>query len=356
MNSDRGRGVASRSNFVEVIMFMSRALKTPQKQLQLALMGMAVAAIVSTCGFWILGNGERTFIDALHLTANILSTVGNWSGELSQVEKVWEVLVIVFGIGAAMYGFGQVMAITTGGQIQRMLGRRQLQKEIKTLRDHYIVCGFGRMGQSVCESLKDEGKRFVLIETDDERAAMADELGYIYINGDAADEDVLSQAGIEYSRGLVTCLRHDADNVFVTLTAHGINPELQVIARSESQATEHRLKRAGASRVICTPVIGANKVTRMLLHPALEDLVDATIEKDLAFDRIHVNRLEDLVGKTLTELHLPRDHGVIVLAIEKLDGRRMFNPPEDHVLKEDELMLVVGPRKAVDDLLLRSRG
>jgi voltage-gated potassium channel len=325
------------------------ALNETRRNLRISIAVLVFFAMVSTVGFWILGE-ERTLLDSLYLTANIFSTVGAWRDSFDDADRLWEILMIVFGIGAAVYAFGNVMALVTGGEVQRMLGRRQLTGKMRSLEGHYIVSGFGRMGQGVARSLAREGAAFVVIDRSREMTTAADDMNYLYLLGDAADESILRMAGIDRARGLVTCLPHDADNVFATLTARELNPKLTIIARAEQEQTERRLISAGADRVISPPVIGAVKVTRMLLHPAVDEFLDAAAAQNVGLDRITVTKASGLAGKSLRDLGLPRSHGLMVLAIESRQGQREFNPSADHILREDEQVIVMGPREAVDRL------
>ena len=158
-------------------------------------------------------------------------------------------------------------------------------------------------------------------------------------------------AGIARARGLVACLPHDADNVFVTLTARELNAKLMIIARAEQVASEPRMERVGADRVVCPPTIGALKVTRMLLHPAVEDLLDATVSEDMAIDKVSVSNLEGFVGQSLRELALPNQYGLMVLSVVGADGRRLFSPPADHVLAYGEQLIVIGTGDSVQRLV-----
>ena len=257
---------------------------------------------------------------------------------------------MTFGVGAALYALGNVTAVMTSGEISRVFGRRQLADRMHSLAGHYIVCGFGRMGQAVCRSLSREGVSFVVIDRDSELTAKADDLGHLYLLGDASDEAILHMAGIQRAGGLVSCLAHDADNVFVTLTARELKPELTIIARAETEAAERRLIRAGANRAICLPIIGALKVNRMLLHPAMEDLLDATHGNDIVVDHLHVSEMTGFEGRSLRELALPQTYGVIVLAVDRADGGRRFNPPADHPLEAGEKLIVVGQGDTLEQL------
>lgn len=320
-------------------------------RLRVSIVVLLSFVVISTVGYYWLGWPDRRFVHALYLTAMIFSTVGAIPDHMTSGEEMWTLAMIFVGIGSAAYAFGNVMAVMTSGQIQALLGRRQLTGKIESMSDHYIVCGYGRMGRSVCASLGDAGVDFVLVDHATDRTAKAGDRNYPYIVGEAADEVVLRAAGISRARGLVTCLPHDADNVFVTLTARGLNEHLTIIARSESEATESRLIRSGANRVVTPTLIGAHKITRMLLHPAVEDLIDATAAADLAIDRVSVGHMKGLAGRSLKELALPKAFGVMVLAVEQEAGKRLFNPPADHVLKESDQIILVGPKGSIERFL-----
>ena len=335
------------------------ATERPKQQFKLSMYVLLLFAVISTLGFYLLGymgGQERSILQCLYLTANIFSTVGNWTESFTAGEKVWEIMMILFGIGAAAYALGSVTALSTSGEVQRTFGRRSLVDKIKSLEGDYIVCGFGRMGQSICRELAREGIDFVVIEKESEATTRAEELDYIYLLGDASDEQMLRMSGIAKAKGLVATLPHDADNGFVALTARGMNERLQIIARAEREEAESRLQRAGADRVICPSVIGAMKITRMLLHPAVEEFLEATASRDLAVDRLHVRDLKGVAGQTLRDVALPSRFGITVFAVEGADGQRLFNPSAEHVLKDDEQLIVFGQRQAVDQLADESSG
>ncbi len=227
----------------------------------IASIGILILIMVfGTMGFVILGQ-ERTIFDALTLTMVIITTVGMKLHDitLTRAEEVWVVVLMVAGISTALYAAGNLVAFIIDGELRSLLGRRQLQNRISRLKDHYIVCGFGRMGRALCETLAEKKVPFVLIDHNADRTAEADQLGYLYVYGNAMDEHRLQDARIETARGLTSCLRSDSDNVFVTLTARGLNENLTIIARAENDNAHQKLLRAGANRVICPPVIGATE-------------------------------------------------------------------------------------------------
>ena len=227
-------------------------LSHKRRQLTVSLVSLVVLLLVGTAGFRIIGD-QRGLFDSVYLTVVILTTVGMKEGgmKLTGPEQAWALILMMTGISAVLYLGSNLVAFFVDGDLRRLLGKRQLQKKISHLHNHIVVCGFGRMGRALCERLTNTGVPFVLIESEADRTAEADEMGYLYLPGDAMSEEVMRQARVDRARGLASCLRSDADNVFVTLTARSLNDQMTIIARAEKTDTEAKLKRAGANRVIC---------------------------------------------------------------------------------------------------------
>ncbi len=306
----------------------------------LLLIALMIGGVV---GFTTIGE-QRTIGEALWITTNILTTVGAFNLTLSAGEQLWAGMLMLAGVLTVFYVGMNLVAFIVDGELRAMFGRRQLQKQINQLKDHTIVCGYGRMGQALCELLDEQNKAFVIIESDPVKTALADERGFLYLHGDAMTEHVLRSAQPDHAKGLTSCLRSDADNVFVTLTAREINEQLTIIARAENKDTQSKLMRAGASRVICTPVHGANKIMQMLMHPAVAELVELAVSgDDLEVTKVQIEQLPKAHGKTLREVALPTQTGHIIVALVKPDGSRTFNPPADTVLEPDDEMIVIGP-------------
>jgi len=313
------------------------------RQLVISVVVVVAVGFTGVAGFYLLGDGTSLF-DAVAVTTKVLSTVGDVRQDLNRSQEVWEIILMACGIIAVLYAAGNLVAFLIGGEMRRLLGRQQLQKRIEKLENHYIICGFGRMGRSLCEVLAERGVPFVLIEHDPELTAEADRRGYLHAQGDAMTEELLLSAGVERADGLAACLTGDADNVFVALTARGLNDDLTIIARSENVETEQKLLRAGANRVICTPRLGANRIMTMMLHPAVDELLDLAISgTDLEVSKILLERLPRAVGRSLAELALPTKTGMMVVALIRSDGRRRFNPTGDVCLEQGDEIIVIGP-------------
>lgn len=338
----------------EAVTSMLDVVRTRQK-LKLSLYVLVTLLLIGASGFMLLGD-DRSVFESIYVTLLILTTVGmkEASIKLNEAEQAWAVVLMVAGISTALYAAGNLVALIIEGDLRRMFGRRQLKSKIDRLDNHYIVCGFGRMGRALCRSLADKGVPFVLIELDTARTTLADELGYLYVVGDATLERVLQEARIDKAAGLATCLQSDADNVFVTLTARELNAELQIIARAERSETEPKLKRAGANRVICLPVLGANKITRMLLTPAVEELLDLAVSgPDIEVSKVRMTDLPLAVGHQLKSLHLGGKTGTMVVAVVHEAGHRTLSPPPDLTLKQGDELIVVGAQGSVSSLVQR---
>jgi len=297
-----------------------------------------------------------TWLDGLYMTVITISTVGYEvvGGHLTQAGKIWSIFVIAGGLVLLTIVGTQIAALVVEGQLQGFIGRRQLNRKIAALRGHVIVCGYGRMGGRVARELSASGRDVVVIDNTAERTAAAEQAGMMFVMGDAQEEDVLAAAGLEHASILVAVLSDDPENLFVTLSARQENPDLLIISRAQEAASQSKLKRAGADRVVCPQIIGANRMSDVVLRPAMVDFVEmAHSGVDLEMDQLLLGGNSSLVGKTLAELELPRRAGAHVVAVRHADGKTNYRP--DHRLKlaeGDNLILVgrVGAAEAVEQM------
>lgn len=300
--------------------------------------------VVGTLGFAI--TDDRTdWFTAFWLTVNILTTVGDSAEPLTDGQRLWAIVLMILGVLTVFYVGSNIVAFIIDGELRRMLGRRQMQGKIDRMQDHYIVCGYGRMGRALCENLHQRGTPYVVIEQDPARASEADKRGMTYLMGNAMDETVLSDVGISRAKGLFACLRSDADNVFVTLTARGVNEGLTIIARAENEASQQKLLRAGANRVVCVPVMGANRVSQMMLQPAVDELMELAVSgSDIEVSKVKADHLPKVIGRPLVDLELPSKTGLMVVAVVHKDGSRRFNPPPTYAPTAGDELIVIGSR------------
>lgn len=289
--------------------------------------------------------------DAFYMTLITISTVG--FGEitpLSQAGRAITVIIIIAGISLLTYTLGQIAKIFIEGELREILGRRKLGKQISGLAGHFIVCGFGRIGEVLCKELADERIRFVVIEKQPEKVELLEKMGYLYIAGDATADDVLLQAGLLTAKGLATAVTSDADNVFITLTAKGLKPDVFVLSRAADLKNEKKLLRAGASRVICPYNMGGARMAQILKKPTVVDFLDKAMmsgELGLKLEEAVVQPSSLLVGKTLFTSNLRRDFGVIIVAIKKASCEMVFNPGPEATIDAEDVIVAIGKQEDI---------
>jgi voltage-gated potassium channel len=316
---------------------------SPVARLRLALAILALVISGGTLGYVAIEGW--TILDAFFMTIITLSTVGySEVHTLSSAGKFLSITVIVSGVGAA--GF----AVTTAGRImleERIrvaLGRRSM-KAIQRLKDHYIICGFGRMGSIICEELSERGIPFVVLENSDQVLDELERLDYTYLKADATNDEELVEAGIERAAGLVSVVTDDTQNVFIVLTARGLNPKLNIVARSAAEESIKKLVRAGANKVISPYYLGGHRIAQAIIRPTVLDFLENIVqnkEMDLRLEERHVSPKSSLVGTTLATSGLRKDYNIIILAIKSVTGTMQFNPPFDTEIKAGDTMVILG--------------
>jgi len=306
-----------------------------------------------TAGFMLISHSS--FLDALYMTVITISTVG--FGEtftLGTGGRLFTILLIFVGVGFVLYLFSRITEAIVEGGLRATLGRLRMKKEVARLRDHYIVCGFGRIGQVICKILAENRKPFVVVERRGELVDRIADIGYLALEGEAADEDTLTAAGIERARGLIAVVSTDADTVYITLTARGMRPDLFIIARSSgADGAEKKLIRAGADRVFSPYEIGATRMAQEVVRPTVVDFVDLAIqggELGLRLEELSVPDDAPYAGKTLIDSGIRREHDLIVVAIKSRDGEMRFNPTPSTVINGGDILVVLGDVSNIEAL------
>lgn len=312
---------------------------------------------VGTAGYcWIEGWG---LLDSLYMVVITLATIGyGETHPLTQEGRLFTLFLVVAGVSVATYTVGTLTRMIVEGEVQVLLGKRRLMTRIRKLKDHYIICGFGRIGSLVADEFLRRPLPFVVIERNDQKV-VGQPPEYPIIQGDATEEKVLLEAGIERARGLVTVLHSDADNLFVTLTARELNPDLFIIARYEEPRSERKLLRAGADKVVSPYIIGGTRMAMAVLRPAVIDFIElATASENLGLQMEEVLLLNGspLVGTTLAETKIRRTFNVIIVAIKRTGGHMEFNPSADAVLNEGDKLIAIGEREDLRRLEARAQG
>ncbi len=235
-----------------------------------------------------------------------------------------------------------------------MVGRRKVEKKIKGLKDHYIVCGYGRMGKVICKELHEQESQFVVIEKEHIDTDSADSI--LFISGDATRDEVLREAGIERATGLISVLPTDAENLYVVLSARVLNPELNIVARAGEEGSEQKLLRAGADRVVSPYHIGGLRIAHSVLKPAVVDFIEFATRSgniDLRMEEVYVREGSRITGMTLDECGIGRELGIIIVAIKESGGEMRFNPTFKTTIKAEDILIALGERaklKVLEDM------
>jgi len=293
-----------------------------------------------------------SFLDAFYMTIITLSTVGySEVHNLSAAGQVFSIVLIVFGVGAMFYALTSIIHYLVEGHIGDILGRRRMKEKIRKLKGHFILCGYGRVGQEVAHTFEIEKTPFVIVDLDQEAIIKATDNGYLCVQGNATDDDTLNEAGIHQAKGLVAALGSDANNLYITLSAKGIRSDLFVVARvctEESDAVESKLRRAGADRVISPHRIGGRRMAMAALRPLVIDFLDTALHRrgrgELLLENIQVGSDSPMVGMTIKEGQR-HSGGTAILAVKKRGGTLLTDPSEEVLLEQGDELVIVGTRR-----------
>src|SRR5712692_4542811 len=286
---------------------------------------------------------DYTWLEALYMTVMTLSTVGfREVRPLGPAGQIFTILLITGGLGVVFYTAVAVVEKAVAGEFQQFFVRRRMEKKFGALSDHYLVCGFGRIGEVICRELASKPVSFVVIEQDQERVREAETAQHLVLQGDATDEKILIAAGTMRAKGLFAALTTDANNVFVTLTAKEFNPALIVVARAETERSERTLLRSGADKVISPYAMGGHRMAQAALRPAVVDIIDLATHSqslELQLEEIGVPAHSPCNGMSLRDSGLWEQPGVIVVAIKRASGKMLFHPaPGERIESGDSLI------------------
>jgi len=284
-------------------------------------------------------------LDAVYMTVTTMATVG--FGEihpLSPAGRLFTIFLIILGVGGALYLFTVIMQFVFEGHLGRDLERRRMTRRIDHLRDHFLLCGFGRVGRQVAIDFKSGGVPFVIIDVNQASLDAATEEGYLCVRGDASDDDTLRRAGVERARGLVTCVNSDADNIFVTLSARALRSDLFIVARGNNDEASPKLRRAGADRVVSPYGIGGRQMAMLATRPAAVELIDRVLshaDVDLLLEDFTVREGSGLVGRSVRDIGTTIAPGVLILAMRRT-ATLMTQPPADTIFDVGDELVAFG--------------
>ena len=284
--------------------------------------------------------------DAFYMTIITVTTVGYQEVHpLSRAGQAFTVVLLLSGVGAALYTFTLLATVVVEGGLPKRLQQRRHQRMLDTIADHFIICGYGRIGSIVAQQFRRQRIPYVVVERSADRVHKAIEEGALGVEADASREDVLKRCGIERARGLIAAVGTDAENVYAVLSARVMRPDLFIVGRAETEDATIKLKRAGADRVISPYQIGGVQIAQTALRPAVVDFMELATSSDnleLAMEQITVVAQSALANRSIVEANLRQRYGVIVVGIQREDRRLEFNPEPDTAIRPGDKLVVLG--------------
>ena len=290
-------------------------------------------------------------LDSLYMTVITLTTTGfSEVKPLGREGRIFTIILLTSGILVAAVALGSFTRFVIEGEILKFMGSRRLAKEIKNLKNHYIVCGYGRIGKVIAREFHDQKVPFVVTDSSLEKMEELAKERFPAVFGNSVEEETLLNAGIMRAKGLIAAVGSPADNVYITLSAKVLNPDIFVMGRANDDTTEKRLRAAGADEVVCPYAIGGRRMANFVLRPAVVEFVDLAVARKnlaLAMEEIRIGETSQLVGKTIIDSAVRNRYGVIIVAILKPDGQMLFNPPPSTAIEQNDILIALGK---IDDL------
>lgn len=294
-----------------------------------------------------------SFLDCLYMTIITIFTVGfREVRQLSPLGQVFTIFIILGGVGTAIYAFTKLAEIAVEGGLRKFIRRRRMERKLNNLKDHYIICGFGRMGKIVRERLDEENLPFVVVENKEEKIEELKQIqNCLFIDGDATHEDTLIKAGVKKAKALAALLPSDADNLYLVLTTKQINPSVFVLSKAMDEEAERKILQIGANRVVSPYKCSGLRIAQGLIRPTLVDFMDLIIrrqELSLYIEEFSVKKDSQIVNRSLRECDIRRTANVIVVAVKKPGEELVFNPSPEIKIETGDILLVLGDKIAID--------
>ncbi|MGH3440587.1 MAG: potassium channel family protein [Nitriliruptorales bacterium] len=326
---------------------------SPTRRVRIAVTAYLVVVLVGFVGYQILEGANP--LEALYMTIITVTTVGFGEVfEFSSVGRVFTIFLIVGGVVSVSYAALSLAEFVVEGHLRNIVERRRMNRMIEGIDQHVIICGFGRVGRHLAVELEAEHVPFVVVDDDEKKIAEVSELGFLHVAGDATEEHVLEEAGMERARAVVACVNTDADNVLVTLTVKGMRPGVLVIGRIKLDENERKLRRAGADRVIAPSTIGGRRIAQLLTRPVVADfleLVAGSENLEYTFEEIPVRPGSPLDGSTLGDAAIRERYGCTVLGVLHGEQRRLDTHPDvDAGLHAGDVLIVIGSEREVAEM------
>ena len=306
--------------------------------------------IIGSLGYYYIGGSDWTLLDSIYMTIITLASVGYGEvHELDNLGKIWSILLIIFGVT----GVGALFRTINEEFIQSQLfWKKKMKKTISKLKNHYVICGYGRMGAVIAKELSDKGKKFVIIDHSEEKIEIIRENGMLCLQGDATSEETLKSAGIDKASGVAVVLDTDQDNLFVTMSIKTVYPDTFLLSRCSRKENQSKLIRAGANKVINPYISGGHRMAEILIKPQVEDSITVVSPKDskvnLTIDEISLTGVQKYNGVTIKESEIRNKFDVSIVGIMKSNGNSIINPSSDEVLNTDQTIILIGEVEKMD--------
>ncbi|OYP35949.1 hypothetical protein CGZ80_09280 [Rhodopirellula sp. MGV] len=327
-----------------------RPINSPFVKIRRGATALAAIVLFAVLGFRYLANYE--WIEAMWMVVITISTVGY--GEHSNHDTAAQLLsmaVILLGTTAGAYTFTGLIQLTLQGELDRAFGLRRMEREISRLKNHTIICGFGKSGPILAYDLARLNRGFVIVEIDPHNYQQAIDLGYLAINADATDEDALKEANISEAGAIVVALPTDAENVFITLSARNLCPTIRIVALADQESTSRKLRQAGANEVVMGHQMVAEYLSRLVTRPTAAQFFSSLTQpefQDLMLDELAIPESSKLADRSIAEMRVRDQHQLLVVAVKSKSEALDFNPPGDRTFRAGETVLVMGKQKDVN--------
>lgn len=322
-----------------------------------AVLAVGVATALGTLGFHLIEGWS--IVDSLYAAAQTVTTVGY--GDLAPKTTNGRIFATIFmfvGVGVVLYSLTATVQSIVQSELIATFGQRRQMRKMSRLRDHYVICGAGRVGSRLVRTLQEGEHPFIVIERDPQKVTELADRGVIALVRDATLEETLREAGVEHARGLAACLPDDADNVYVVLTARDLNSQLHIVARAVAEQAEGKLIRAGANRVVAPTIIGGHRMAMALTKPAVGDFIDSITANTLglALEQLEVSPSSYLVGQKLSATNIRSELDIVIVSIRRNDGQTHFNPSGESLIEAGDMLIAIGSAESLMKLIAMAKG
>ncbi|NBO93064.1 MAG: potassium channel protein [Planctomycetia bacterium] len=318
-----------------------------------------VLILFGTLGYYFIEDDYSLF-DALYMTVITITTVGyGETHPLTTYGRIFTIVLLLVGVFSVFYAATEIVRGVVSGEVQEHFGRQRMVRALAALKNHLIVCGYGRMGKHVCREFARQRIPFVVVDRSADFQTGFDIPGGIALAGDATRDEILKEAGVDRARALVTVVPHDAENLYVTMSARLLNSKLYIVARAETDEAERKLMRAGADRVIAPYALGGSRIAQAVMRPTVLEFIDLatrTEHLELQIEQTIINVGSPLIGASLMNSKLRQDLGLIIVAIKKSNGTMAYTPPPETILQTGDTLIALGRRDQLDNLEQLAKG